>query len=74
MDALCSPPRQPLLGFHHSTVLDWHPACAEAPRNEASTSATQAVVTVLMSVVMSPVLQLHTLGDVALRLAAQVDG
>jgi hypothetical protein len=37
-------------------------------------SATQAVVTVLMSVVMSPVLQLHTLGDVALRLAAQVDG
>jgi hypothetical protein len=28
----------------------------------------------LMSVFMSPVLQLLTLGDVALRLAAQVDG
>lgn len=39
LDALCSPPTQPLRVFHTSAVLNLDLACAKAPRNEANTSA-----------------------------------
>jgi hypothetical protein len=41
-----------LLAFHHSTVLDLNPACAEVPSNERGASRRHG----LDGMVMSPVL------------------